>query len=819
MNDVKFAFRQLLKNPGFTCAAVLCLALGIGATTAIFSIVNAVLLRPLPYSNPEKLVRLYTEFPTFPNGGLRRFPFSVPEYLDLKRDAKSWDAIEGWTFRGVNLAGDQEPTRATASFITGGMLQMLGVNPLYGRLVTPADDEPSAPLTANISYGLWQRIFGGERSIVGREILLDSSKCTVVGVMPPGFRFPPDAIGPDPPEVWVPSQINPARSGGRSNHGFLVLGRLKPGVTLDQGRAELNSYVKFSQETAAANTHSFHTNAHIIVGHGLHDETVRNVKPALRMLMGAVCFVLLIACVNVANLLLARAEARQREIAIRGAMGASLRRLTVQFVTEGLVLSLAGAGLGLLLAQGGLELVKTASEASIPRASEIVLDARVFLFAIAICVATGIVFGLTPILHLAKQNLQGALKSAAASTTGATGTQRFRHALVVSELALALMLLIGTGLMLRAFWKLQQVNGGFEPANLITASIALPRATYPNDPSKMSFWSRFEERLATLPGVESAALASTLPPREATSYSDTEIEGFVPIDGGPVQNVDFYQTVSKDYFKTLGIRLIEGRVFDERDGTGAPDVAVINQTMARTFWGNDSPIGRRLRPGRGTNVWCTIIGVVEDVKNHGLDKPTGTELYLSRGQTYAQGNRIFYVYLAVCSSNNPSTAINTLRRDLRDLDPALPLARIRTMDEVVFAAQSRPRFLTLLLTLFSSVALVLAAVGIYGVISYSVAQRTKEFGVRMALGAQRGDVLGIVLRRGMLLTLIGIVIGLCGAFVLTRFLSALLFDVTPTDPITFVLVSVLLTAIAFLASYIPAHRATNVDPMLALRYE
>jgi predicted permease len=319
--------------------------------------------------------------------------------------------------------------------------------------------------------------------------------------------------------------------------------------------------------------------------------------------------------------------------------------------------------------------------------------------------------------------------------------------------------------------------------------------------------------------VESAALASTLPPREAPSYSDTRIEGFVPVEGGPVENIDFYQTVSKDYFKTLGIRLIEGRTFDERDGTGAPDVAVINQTMARTFWGNDSPIGRRLWPRGGTDIWCTIIGVVEDVKNHGLDKPTGTEIYLSRGQTYAQDNRLFYVYMAVRSPGNPSAAITALRRELRDLDPGLPLARIRTMDEVVSAAQSRPRFLTLLLTSFASVALILAAVGIYGVISYSVAQRTREFGVRMALGAQRGDVLGIVLGRGMLLTAIGIIVGLGGALVLTRFLSTLLFGIAPTDPITFATVSLLLSGVAFLACYIPARRATKVNPMVALRYE
>jgi putative ABC transport system permease protein len=454
-----------------------------------------------------------------------------------------------------------------------------------------------------------------------------------------------------------------------------------------------------------------------------------------------------------------------------------------------------GAFIGLLLAYNALELIKATGDASIPRASEITIATPVFLFA------------------------YDALKSAATATTGATSTQRFRQVLVVSELALALMLLVGTGLMIRAFWKLQEVNAGFDPKHVTTAFVALPEATYREPLAIRSFWMRLEDRLRLLPGIESVALVSGLPPAHHGVNWDTEIEGFVAVPNGPIQNVEFYEFVSKDYFKTLGIRLIEGRLFNQSDGPGTPSVAIINQTMARTFWGNRSPIGRRVRP-HFENPWFTVIGVVADAKNAGLDKPTGAALYLPLNQLEKQALGMDRnLYVAVRSASKPSIIMNAVRPVLNELDPALPLANVRTLDEVMSAAQSRPRFLTLLLTLFSGVALVLAAVGIYGVISYSVAQRTKEFGVRIALGAQRGDVLGIVLRRGMLLTVIGVVLGVAGALALTRFLSTLLFGVTPTDPLTFIAIPLLLGSIAFLASYIPARRATKVDPIVALRYE
>jgi putative ABC transport system permease protein len=806
---------MLVKNPGFTFAAILCLALGIGATTAIFSVVNAVLLRPLAYRQPEKLVRIYTEFPTFPNGGLRRFWTSAPEFLELRRDTNSWESLDAWSNDGATIAGLIQPVRVTASFVSGGMLRTLGVEPVIGRLITPADDEPSAPVVADISYGLWKRAFGGDKSILGKETYLNGQPSTIIGVMPRGFEFPPGEV--DAPQVWSTLQINPARPGSRGSHYLYLLGRLEPGVTASQAQSELEAYEQaLGAQHKGDHEHYFNPTNHTLVSFPLQGEVVSSVRLALLMLLAAVGFVLLIACVNVANLLLARAESRRREIAIRSALGAGLPRLARQFVTEGLLLSACGAALGLVLAFAGLRLIQLTNAGSLPRAGEIGIDLRVLLFTIAAALLTGILFGMAPMFSVVVKNLQDSLKDTVSSATANVGAQGFRKILVAGELAMALVLLIGCGLMIRGFWKLQEVKTGMNAENVITMKIALPGSNYSKPEPSDQFWRLLDEKITSLPGVRSAAIGMGLPPLRPPNMNDTKIEGFVHKQGGPIENVDYYNVVSKDFFKTLGIRLMDGRLFDDRDVQGSPDVVIVNQTMARTFWGNESPLGRRIQPGMGGPM-CTIIGVVEDVKNAGLDKPTGTEIFLPYLQTQGSGMRAMSVFLR--SRGDPSSLANAVRSDVRSIDPMIPVTNVQTLEQVLASAQSRPRFLTLLLVLFSIVALIIATVGIYGVISFSVARRSKEFALRMALGAQQKDVLGLVMKQGALLTLLGIAAGVLGAFALTRLMAALLFSVRPTDALTFISVSALLAVVALCASFIPAQRATRVDPMQALRHE
>ncbi len=813
--DIQFAVRMMRKNLGFTTAAVLCLMLGIGATTGIFTVVNAVLLQPLPYSHPEQLIRVYTEFPTFPNGGLHRFWTSGPEFLDLRRDTHSWASLDAWITGGANLAGKTQPVRVTAAYLSGGLLETLAVAPVAGRLISQSDDVPGAHVVADISYGTWQSVFAGDPNVVGRETYLDGLKCTVIGVMPKGFQFPPGEQ--EPAQIWTALRLDPANPGNRGGHNYYMLGRMRPGVTAGQAQGELASLVQSYGEKRVPKTHSFHPKTHTIVSFPLQAEVVSSVRPALLMLLGAVVFVLLIASVNVANLLLARAEARRREIAIRGALGAGLVRLARQFVTEGILLAFCGAVLGVALSFGGVRLVQLTNAGGIPRADEVSMDWRVLLFTLGTSLITGVLFGLAPLAPLLVSGISESLKDTAGSTTAAAGAQIFRRILVAGELAMALVLLIGCGLMLRAFWKLQEVHTGFHAENVITMRVSLPSGTYTDNAKITGFWTRLDERLTNLPGVRSAALVSGLAPMRPPNMNDTDIEGFVQTQDGPIQNVDFYQSVSKDYFATMGIRLMDGRLFDGRDVQGAPGAVIINNTMAMTFWPHLNPIGRRIRPG-GSKDWCTIIGIADDVKNAGLDRPAGTELYLPYQQPAGAGNSDMYVVMRT-PLPDPRSLASVVREQLNEIDPSLPLADVRLMEDVLTRAQARPRFLTLLLSLFSGVALAIATVGIYGVVSYSVARRTKEFGLRMVLGAQGGDVLGLVMKQGAGMVVIGIVAGLATAFALTRLMASLLFGVAATDLPTFAGVTVVLFGVALAACYVPARRATQVDPIQTLRYE
>jgi len=816
--DLKFALRGLRNSPGFTVVAVLTLALGIGATVAIFSLVNAALLRPLPYAEPERLARVYVDAPSSADARRRRFRAATTEYFQLERGLQSWQSLDAWQTGGVNFAPPgAEPTRVTIARVTGGLLATLGVGPALGRVVTPQDDAVGAPLTAVLSHRLWQSAFGGSPAAIGRDVVINGRTYTVVGVMPESFAFPPGEA--DASDAWVPLQIDPALP--VNDHSVSLLGRLKPGVALSTARAELETFV--AQRGEAGTAHRWDPDGHTLVAYNLHDEVVLGVRPALRTLFGAVFFLLLIACVNVANLLLSRAEARQREIATRSALGAALPRLAAQFAIEGTLLSVLGTAAGVLVAYGALRLVAAAGAVGIPQLLEAGVDGPVLLFAAGTSLVTGLLFGLAPLQHV-RRNLQGTIRGAAAATTRGIGAQRFRQALTVGQLALALILLTGTGLMLRTFWNLQRVDGGFDSSRVITAAVALREETYAGEGAR-SFWTRLQEALDAIPGVENATLASALPPVTEGFGWGTPIPGFVAREGGSVPVgpggfpvIDYYQVVGSSYFDTLKIGLVAGRFFDARDDASGPKAAIINETMAHAIWGDESPLGRQL-VATIDPVLYTIVGVVADAKNNGVDKPTGTAIYLSYGQVPAGTGLLRAPFVAVRSANAPASVIAAVRRAVHDADPNLPLAQIRTLDDVVSASQSRPRFLTLVLTLFAGVSLALAAVGIYGVISYSVAQRTKEFGIRMALGAQPGAVLNLELGRGLALTGAGVLLGVGGSYALMRFLSAFLFGVPANDLLTFAGVAALLALVATGASYIAARRATQIDPLAALRTE
>jgi putative ABC transport system permease protein len=825
LQDLRHGLRGMARNPGFTAVAVVCLGLGTGATTAIFSVVDAVLFRSLPYSQSNRMVRVFTEFPTEVSStsptGFHHFWLSPPEYFDLKRDTHSWDEFEGWANSTANLAGNEEPIRAPVSYVTGGLLGMLGVQPVVGRLLSDDDDGPNVPATAVLSYGLWQRAFAGDPAVLHRDIRLNGRACTVVGVMPREFQFPPGEV--NPPELWTPLGLDPTQPGSRGSHFVSVLGRLRPGVTMAQAQSEMDRYVIHSSQTVAPNQHPFSPDQHPIVLAGFQDEIVHGVRLAMLVLLGAVGFVLLIACVNVANLLLARSEARRREIAVRASIGAGVGQLLRQFLMEGILLSLAGAGLGLIFAEGGLRLLAATGAGNIPRAAEIAIDWRVLLFALMVAVGTGIFFGLAPIMHIRPAGLHDILKSSTGRATSCASASRFRSALVGCEIALALILLIGSGLMVKAFWKLQEVESGFRPDHLLTMQLSLPSASYRTEAQAHEFWAALIARVDALPGVASAAIASGLPPIRQINANDTPVENRPLPANGFQPTVDYWNFVDPGYFRTIGASLVDGRFLNSGDGKGAPPAVVINLTMARALWPHESALGHRVRTDYPNGLWRTIVGVVADVKNGGLDKPTGTELYIPYQQTSTRpevtNNFVGSASLLIRTKVDPMSLANPVRSQIRALDPAIPIAGLRTMDEVLSSAVSRPRFLTLLMMLFSSLSLILAGLGIYGVMSYSVAQRTSEIGIRMALGAQPGHVLRLVGANGLRIAAAGTAAGALGAFALTRYLSGLLFGVSALDAETFLAMAVVIGMVTAMACYLPARRASRTAPTVALRYE
>jgi putative ABC transport system permease protein len=813
LQDLRYAGRLLLRSPGFTLLAAVTLALGIGANAAIFSVADSVLMKPLPYRDSGRLAIVYSQFPDM---GFDRFWVDPMEFTEYSRWNRSFASLGAYVTGAVNVAGQGEPVRVDAAFATAGLFKALGVAAQLGRYYSPAEDLPNTEAMVVLSDGLWRRAFAADRSVLGRRVKVDGVDRTVVGVMPLGFT-----IGDERIEVWIPLALDPARPGFRGNHYLFLVGRLKDGVSLAQARSEMAGLLaRWDREMPEEHTPD--PQRHRLIVQPLLDDLVGGVRPKIRLLLGAVGLVLLIACVNVANLLLARAEARQKEIAIRTALGAARGRLLRQFLTESVLLALIGGALGVLLAVWGVKAIVAANLESLPRVDEIGLDGRSLLFTFGISLLTGVLFGLAPALHARAGAFFASLKEGGQRATAGAGRQWLRRVLVVLEVAFAATLVIGGGLLIRSFWLLQRVDPGFEPEGILSLQVSLPDATYDKPEQVTGFYQRLLERASQLPGVEKAAAMSGLPPNRPVNANDMELEGIPQTPEGPLQNADYWQFVTRDYFGTMGIRVVEGHPFEAGDAKGSTPVVLVNQTMAKIFWPNASPIGRRIRaPSRdGSSPWLTIKGIVADVKQGGLDQKTGTEVYFLHDQSQETiGGVPDTMYLVLRTRRDPMSLVNGVRTEIRRLDPTLPVADVRRMEQVVYESVAQPRFVAFLVLIFSLVALTLAAVGTYGVLAYMVELRTREIGVRMALGAQAREVLRMVLAQGAWLVGTGLVLGVGGAIALRRVLASVLFGVAPTDPVIFAVVFLVLALVGLVACYLPARRATRVDPLVALRQE
>jgi putative ABC transport system permease protein len=804
LQDLRYALRILRRGPGFTAVAVLTLGLGVGANTAIFSLVSAVLLRPLNYQEPERLVMVWEDESAA--GGSRDTP-AVGNYADWKAQNQSFTDMAALELRSYNLTGDGEPEKINAYGVTANLFPLLGVSPAPGRAFTAEEDQPGANKVAVISQGLWQSRFGGERSVLGRDMLLNGEKYTIIGVMPPDFQFEVPGIG-----LWVPITFTPEQLANRKWHPLEVVARLKPDVTLAQANADLQA---ISRRIAAAYPDDAEGLSAAVVP--LREHLVGDTRRPLMLLLVAVGFVLAIACANVAGIMLSRAAARQREIAVRAALGASRWRIVRQLLTESVLLGSVGGGLGLLLALWSFAFLQQLVPVGMRASTTLKLDLPVLGFTLALSVLAGVFFGLAPALQAARTDLNGALKQGGSRAGDGTMQRRLRGAFVVAEVALAFVLLVGAGLLIQTLSRLRGQYAELRPESVLTVRTQLVGAKYLEHGQRLAFYDGVLARVEHLPGVVAAGYTSAVPLTWMGANGLT-LEG-----RQPEPNVSWnaiHRQVSPDYFRAMGIALRQGRAFDGRDDERAMPVAVINETMARQYWSGESPIGKRFKAAEmgAPNPWLTIVGVVADVRQMGADAPVKAEMYVPYKQA-ATYPAFAPRDLVVRASVEPTSLVPAVRQAIHEVDAYQPLANIRTMNEVLSRVTAERRLGMILLTAFAALALLLAALGIYGMLSYFVVQHTPEIGVRMALGAQRGDVLRLVIIKGMKLALLGVCIGLAGAFALMRLLQSLLFEVQATDPLTFGLIAILLTLIALAACYIPARRATRVDPLIALRYE
>lgn len=813
LQDIRLAFRSLINTPGFSFVAIITVALAIGANTTVFSLVNALLLRPLPYKNPQELVLLWEKFSA---QGLDQIPVSAPEYLDYEKDLKSLE-IAGFDYVDLNLTAGEMPERIAGAVVTPSVFSVLGVEPIRGRAFTKTEFGEGNDNVVVVSERLWKRRFNSDPEFVGKQLSLNGRSFTVIGIMSEGFQFPLPLFNVQggtfgqQVDIWKPIAFSKNDLESRGSRSYGIVGRLKPGVSLLQAQAEVDTVItswlpRFPDNYEPATRFGGTL-------YKFHDQVVGGMRTALVILLGAVALVLLIACANLTTMLLARAGAREREFAIRVALGAGPARLLRQMLTESVLLAVIGGLAGVLLAIWGLDLLRALGSHTVPRIAEANLDLRVLLVTLVASIFTGILFGLVPALASSKPELTEALKEGGRGSTTGTRRNRVRNALVISEVALALVLLVGAGLLLKSFARLQNVDPGFDPRNVLSMEVSLPVAKYPRGKPVTDFYAEIIRRVQTLPGVEAVALTSILPLSGTNSDSSFAIEGRDPTQEKVYPDEEI-RSVTENYFKVLKVPLVQGRFFDERDTADAPQVVIVNQSFARKWFPNQEAIGKKITfsdPRKPDPKWITIVGLVGDMRHRGLDVDAKPEYYLPHPQNPYRG-----MILAIRSQQDPRSLAESIRREIHQLDPELPAANVRTLENVASDSVAPRRLSVVLIGVFAAVALVLASVGIYGVMSFLVVQRTHEIGVRMALGAQRADVLRLVVGHGMRLVLIGSVLGLVMALLSTRALSAMLYRVSAFDLTTFAGVTIALALVALLASYIPALRATRADPMIAL---